>query len=91
MMQLVEQNPDWNMAMLFDSDRYVVVMMDSQHGPLYEIVDKAAAQEVILTGSAAIAFTEQRERWNVNVPHEEDVEEALEAYLSLARLPLCMH
>lgn len=84
--------PVWSMANLFDSEQYTVVMSPStQHGAVYEIVEKSCAQEVILTGIAALAFEAQRQRWNEVTPAEEDVHEVLAGYMSLGRFPLCIH
>lgn len=86
------------MDMLYDSDRFVVVYMNANEGrrrqPVrngYEIVDKKTSMSLYLDGSLAEVFNRQIKAWQVNTPHQEEVEEVLEGYCLLAHYPLVMH
>jgi hypothetical protein len=94
------------MQMLYDSDAFAVVHIlanapedgDSQRpqGPQiprhgFEIVDKRSGKEVYLDGSWAEMFQEQINAWQQNTPSQEEVEDTLEGYASLAQMPVVMH
>jgi hypothetical protein len=94
------------MHMLYNSDSFAVVHLLAnaqevasaaetatpvipRHG--FEIVDKRSGKEVYLDGSWAEMFQRQIEAWQQNTPTQEEVEETLESYASLAQAPLVMH
>ena len=94
------------MHMLYDSDAFAVVhilanaaqegetVVDEgpqipRHG--FEIVDKRAGKEVYLDGSWAEMFQIQITAWQQNTPSQEEVEDTLEGYASLAQMPVVMH
>ncbi len=60
-----------------------------RHG--FEIVDKRSGKEVYLDGSWAELFQQQIEAWQQNTPTQEEVEDTLESYASLAQTPVVMH
>ena len=94
------------MHTLYDSDSYSVTHLLAnapagneaqpaavpempRHG--FEIIDKRAGKEIYLDGSWAELFQEQIRAWQVNTPTQEEVEDTLEGYASLAQNPLVMH
>jgi hypothetical protein len=94
------------MHMLYDSDAFAVVHIQSdapaegtvsvadgpqipRHG--FEIVDKRSGKEVYLDGSWAELFQQQITAWQRNSPSQEEVEDTLEGYASLAQNPVVMH
>ena len=94
------------MNMLYDSEAFAVVhvlanaalesepevdlsMHIPRHG--FEIVDKRAGKEVYLDGSWAEMFQIQITAWQQNTPSQEEVEDTLEGYASLAQTPMVMH
>jgi Protein of unknown function (DUF3567) len=94
------------MHMLYDSDAFAVVHIlanapqDAEaerlagpqiprHG--FEIVDKRSGKEVYLDGSWAEMFQVQITAWQQNTPSQEEVEDTLEGYASLAQMPVVMH
>ena len=94
------------MHMLYDSDAFAVVhiLANAQvegeateapgpqiprHG--FEIVDKRSGKEVYLDGSWAELFQLQITAWQQNTPSQEEVEDTLEGYASLAQMPVVMH
>ena len=60
-----------------------------RHG--FEIVDKRSGKEVYLDGSWAEMFQIQITEWQKNTPSQEEVEDTLEGYASLAQMPVVMH
>ena len=60
-----------------------------RHG--FEIVDKRSGKEVYLDGSWAEMFQQQIQAWQQNTPSQEEVEDTLEGYASLAQMPVVMH
>ena len=60
-----------------------------RHG--FEIVDKRSGKEVYLDGSWAEMFQLQITAWQNNTPSEEEVEDTLEGYATLAQMPVVMH
>ncbi|WP_334154794.1 BTH_I0359 family protein [Tepidimonas sp.] len=60
-----------------------------RHG--FEIVDKRSGKEVYLDGSWAELFQRQIEAWQQNTPTQEEVEDTLESYASLAQTPVVVH
>jgi Protein of unknown function (DUF3567) len=94
------------MHMLYDSDAFAVVHIlanaqddgapDRPQGPQiprhgFEIVDKRSGKEVYLDGSWAEMFHIQITAWQQNTPSQEEVEDTLEGYASLAQMPVVMH
>ncbi|MCW5223385.1 BTH_I0359 family protein [Verminephrobacter aporrectodeae] len=61
----------------------------ARHG--FEIVDKRSGKEVYLDGSWAEMFQEQILAWQRDTPTQEEVEDALDRYASLAQNPVVMH
>ncbi|MFM6986546.1 MAG: DUF3567 domain-containing protein [Hydrogenophaga sp.] len=93
------------MHMLYDSDAFSVVHIlanaaadaeAAEAGPQiprhgFEIVDKRSGKEVYLDGSWAEMFQRQINAWQKNTPSQEEVEDTLEGYASLAQMPVVMH
>ncbi|MBD3893182.1 DUF3567 domain-containing protein [Hydrogenophaga sp.] len=94
------------MHMLYDSDTFAVVHILAnapqegepartdgpqipRHG--FEIVDKRSGKEVYLDGSWAELFQIQISAWQRNMPSQEEVENTLDGYASLAQMPVVMH
>jgi hypothetical protein len=94
------------MHMLYDSDAFAVVHILAnapadgtaelaggpqipRHG--FEIVDKRSGKEVYLDGSWAEMFQVQINAWQQSTPSQEEVENTLEGYASLAQMPVVMH
>lgn len=92
------------MNMLYDSDSFAVVHIfanetDGQeqkdrpqmprHG--FEIVDKRSGKELYLDGSWAEMFQQQIHAWQQNTPTQEEVEDTLEGYATLAQTPVVVH
>lgn len=94
------------MHMLYDSDAFAVVHILAnapvdgeeerllgpqipRHG--FEIVDKRSGKEVYLDGSWAEMFQQQITAWQQNMPSQEEVEDTLEGYATLAQMPVVMH
>lgn len=61
----------------------------ARHG--FEIVDKRVGKEVYLDGSWAELFQQQIAAWQVNTPTQEEVEDTLDSYASLAQNPVIVH
>jgi hypothetical protein len=60
-----------------------------RHG--FEIVDKRSGKEVYLDGSWAEMFQQKIEAWQAHTPTQEEVEDTLEGYASLAQTPVVVH
>ena len=60
-----------------------------RHG--FEIVDKRSGKEVYLDGSWAEMFQQQISAWQQNTPSQEEVEDTLEGYATLAQMPVVVH
>lgn len=60
-----------------------------RHG--FEIVDKRAGKEVYLDGSWAELFQQQIAAWQASTPTQEEVEDTLEGYATLAQNPVVTH
>lgn len=60
-----------------------------RHG--FEIIDKRSGKEIYLDGSWAEVFQQQIAAWQANTPTQEQVEDTLEGYASLAHTPVAMH
>jgi hypothetical protein len=61
----------------------------ARHG--FEIVDKRVGKEVYLDGSWAELFQQQITAWQVKTPTQEEVEDTLDSYSSLAQNPVIVH
>lgn len=57
----------------------------------FEIVDKRSGKEVYLDGSWAELFQQQISAWQLKTPTQEEVEDTLERYASLAQNPVIVH
>jgi len=71
------------------ADQKTPVPTMARHG--FEIVDKRVGKEVYLDGSWAELFQQQIAAWQVNMPTQEEVEETLDGYSSLAQNPVVVH
>jgi hypothetical protein len=60
-----------------------------RHG--FEIVDKRSGKEVYLDGSWAELFQQQIHAWQTHTPTQEEVEDTLEGYATLAQNPVVVH
>ncbi|MEO8542616.1 MAG: DUF3567 domain-containing protein [Betaproteobacteria bacterium] len=60
-----------------------------RHG--FEIIDKRAGKELYLDGSWAELFQQQIVAWQASTPTQEEVEDTLEGYATLAQNPVVMH
>ena len=60
-----------------------------RHG--FEIVDKRVNKEIYLDGSWAELFQQQIAAWQASTPTQQEVEDTLEGYASLAQNPVVMH
>lgn len=60
-----------------------------RHG--FEIVDKRSGKEVYLDGSWAELFQQQIQAWQTHTPTQEEVEDTLEGYATLAQNPVVVH
>ncbi|WP_029461964.1 BTH_I0359 family protein [Serpentinimonas barnesii] len=60
-----------------------------RHG--FEIVDKRSGKEVYLDGSWAELFQQQIHTWQRDTPTQEEVEDTLEGYATLAQTPVAVH
>ena len=61
----------------------------ARHG--FEIVDKRSGKEVYLDGSWAEMFQRHIVAWQRDTPSQEEVENTLEGYASLAQMPVVVH
>lgn len=57
----------------------------------FELVNKAQARVVFLTGAAAAAFQERIDFWREETPSSEEVELTVDAFMSLGQMPLMIH
>ena len=60
-----------------------------RHG--FEIVDKRSGKEVYLDGSWAELFQQHIQAWQTHTPTQEEVEDTLEGYATLAQNPVVVH
>lgn len=93
------------MNMLYDSETFSVVHVDAHpihdgdaasNGPQmprhgFEIVDKRTGKELFLDGSWAELFQERLTAWQRQAPTQDEVEDTLEGYATLAQNPLNVH
>lgn len=86
------------MSMLYDSESYVVVQMDANEVPPgqpkrpgrpgFEVVDKKACKSVYLDGDLADLFVGYIHEWQERTPAQEEVEEVLAGFATIAQIPL---
>ena len=57
----------------------------------FEIVDKRSGKALYLDGSWAEMFQQQIHAWQQNTPSQEEVEDTLESYATLAQTPITVH
>jgi len=86
------------MLMLYNSDSFAVVQFDvpapgtqmlTRGG--YEIVDKFARKEIFLDGAMAQSFKEGVEALIETSPSEEEVDDYIARYTTLAQQPVILH
>jgi Protein of unknown function (DUF3567) len=88
------------MLMLYNSDSFAVVQFDIGRGAGgagvpprggYEIVDKLARKEIFLEGNAALQFKAAVDALVQTDPSEEELDELIGRYTTLAQQPLVLH
>ena len=89
------------MLMLYNSDNFAVVQIDvpapshEESGPLtrggYEIVDKFARKEIFLEGAMAESFKEGVEALIETSPSEEEIDDFIGRFTTLAQQPVVLH
>jgi len=57
----------------------------------FEIVDKRSGKELYLDGTWAELFQRQILAWKLHAPSQEEVEDTLEGYATLAQTRVCIH
>jgi hypothetical protein len=60
-----------------------------RHG--FEIIDKRSGTELYLDGSWAEIFQQKIVAWQASTPTQQEVEDTLEGYATLAHTPVAMH
>ena len=88
------------MLMLYNSDSFAVVQFDIGHGAAgdaapqrggYEIVDKFARKETFIEGAVAQQFKAAVDALVQTGPSEEELDELIGRYTTLAQQPLVLH
>jgi len=89
------------MMMLYNSDSFAVVQFDLGGGDSavggspgrggYEIVDKFARKEIFLDGPVALQFKAAVDALVRTGPSEEELDELIGGYTTLAQQPLLLH
>lgn len=88
------------MLMLYNSDNFAVVQFDVPGGGAdeaamtrggYEIVDKFARKEIFLDGAMAQTFKAGVEALIETGPSEEELDDFIARYTSLAQQPVVLH
>ena len=88
------------MLMLYNSDSFAVVQFDigrdaaRPEAPArggYEIVDKSARKEIFLEGMVALQFKAAVDALVQTRPSEEQLDELIGRYTTLAQQPLVLH
>ncbi len=74
---------------LKEGEQVLIVPRLARHG--FEIVDKRSNKEVYLDGSWAELFQQQISAWQEKTPTQEEVEDTLEQYATLAQNPVHIH
>jgi hypothetical protein len=91
-----------SMLMLYNSDSFAVVQIDVPEGtgargsgPLleggYEIVDKFARKEIFLQGVMAQSFKDGVEALIETEPSEEELDDFIARFTTLAQQPVVLH
>jgi hypothetical protein len=88
------------MLMLYNSDSFAVVQIDVPGSGTsepqltrggYEIVDKFARKEIFLDGAMAQSFKEGVEALIETSPSEEEVDDFIARFTTLAQQPVVLH
>jgi hypothetical protein len=88
------------MLMLYNSDSFAIVQFDiggdetRPEAPArggYEIVDKLARKEIFLDGAVAKQFKAAIDALAASGPSEDDFDELIGRYTTLAQQPLVLH
>ena len=87
------------MQMLYNSDSYVVVQFsvvedeaaDQPSRGGYEIVDKFARKEIYLQGAVAESFKRGVEALVQQGPNEENLDDFIAGFTTLAQQPVALH
>ena len=86
------------MLMLYNSDSFAVVQFDVPAAGAqmltrggYEIVDKFARKEIFLDGALAQSFKEGVEALIETSPSEEEVDDFISRFTTLAQQPVVLH
>jgi len=88
------------MLMLYNSDSFAVVQFDlggdaagsaTPRGGGYEIVDKFARKEIFLEGAVALQFKAAVDALAQTSPSEEEFDDLIGLYTTLAQQPLVLH
>ena len=88
------------MLMLYNSDSFAVVQFDIGRDAArpeapprggYEIVDKCARKEIFLEGLVALQFKAAVDALVQTRPSEEQLDELIGRYTTLAQQPLVLH
>lgn len=88
------------MLMLYNSDSFAVVQFDLGGEPAgrssasrggYEIVDKFARKEIFIEGAVALQFKAAVDALVQTSPSEEELDELIGRYTTLAQQPLVLH
>jgi len=90
------------MQMLYNSDSFAVVMFDASDDDAtgsgsalnrggYEIVDKFARKEIFIEGALAQSFKEGVEALIETSPSEEELDDFISRFTTLAQQPVVLH
>ena len=94
------------MHMLYNSDSFAVVLFEAFDGAVpepgaaagdalqrggYEIVDKFARKEIFIEGAVALQFKAAVDALVQTSPSEEELDELIGRYTTLAQQPLVLH
>jgi len=88
------------MMMLYNSDSFAVVQFDLGVGDSsdatlarggFEIVDKFARKEIFLDGAVALQFKAAIDALVQTRPSEEELDDLIGSYTTLAQQPLVLH
>lgn len=85
--ELAQPGADSDTAPEHDAPRALPEM--PRHG--FEIIDKRSGMEIYLDGSWAEIFQQKIVAWQASTPTQEEVEDTLEGYATLAHTPVLMH
>ncbi len=85
--EMAQANGDTGPTPVAGAPRAVPYM--PRHG--FEIIDKRSGKEIYLDGSWAELFQQKIMAWQASKPTQEEVEDTLEGYATLAHTPVAMH